>query len=82
VKGKVVIPISYTSIDRLTKELFLVSNGAQFGVFTNKGEMVIPLDYQQIRVIDKDLLVLINSNEVHYLYVPEKRIIQSSVKGE
>ena len=82
VKGKVIIPVSYTSIDRLTKELFLVSNGAQFGVFTTKGEMIVPLEYQQIRVIDKDLLVLINSNEVHYLYVPEKRIIQSTIKGE
>ncbi len=82
VKGKVVIPISYTSIDRITKDFFLVSNGAQFGVFTSKGELVVPLEYQQIRVIDKDLLVLINSNEVHYLYVPEKRIIQSTIKGE
>ena len=81
-KGKILIPIAYTSINRLTKDLFLVSNGAQFGVFSMKGEMYVPLEYQQIRVIDKDFLVLINSNEVQYLYIPEKRIIQSKIAGE
>jgi hypothetical protein len=75
-KGKVLIPLSFTSVDRISKELYLVSNGGKYGVYSNTGEMIVPLNYQQIRVYDKDFLVLTNQNELHYLYLPEKRIIQ------
>ena len=75
-KGKVVIPLSFTSVDRISKEFYLVSIGSKYGVYSNTGEMIVPLNYQQIRVSDKDFLVLTNQNELHYLYLPEKRIIQ------
>jgi hypothetical protein len=54
----------------------LVSVGAKYGVYSSSGEVIVPLNYQQIRVMDKEILVLTNQNELHYLYLPEKRIIQ------
>jgi sporulation protein YlmC with PRC-barrel domain len=59
-----------------------VSNGSRYGIYTAKGEQIVPVNYQQIRAIDKDFLVLTNPNEVHYLYLPEKRIIQPILRGE
>lgn len=75
-KGKIIIPLSYTSVYRLNDELFMVSNGSRLGVYSTKGEMLIPAEYQQIMQVDKDLLLLTNNSEVHYLYLPEKRIIE------
>lgn len=81
-KKNEIIPLVFTSVDRLTKDLFLVSNGAKYGVYSSKGEQLVPLDYQQIRLIDKDFLLMTSHNEVHYLYLPEKRIIQPNKAGE
>lgn len=81
-KRKEIIPLNFTSIDRLTKDMFLVSNGSKYGVYSTKGEQLVPLNYQQIRLIEKDFLLLTSHNEVHYLYLPEKRIIQPIKAGE
>jgi len=81
-KGNSIIPISFASIERLTKDLFIVSNGSKDGIYSSKGEILVPLNYQQIRMIDKDLFLLTSNNEVHYLYLPEKRIIQPIMAGE
>lgn len=81
-KGTAIIPITFTSIDRIAKDIIVVSTGSKFGVYNNKGELLVPVEYQQIRLLDKDFLLLLNNNEVHYLYLPEKRIIQPLLKGE
>ena len=81
-KGNDIIPISFASIERLTKDLFIVSNGSKDGIYSSKGEILVPLNYQQVRMIDKDLFLLTSNNEVHYLYLPEKRIIQPKITGE
>jgi hypothetical protein len=81
-KGNEIIPITYTSVSRLAKDLFLVSNGSHFGILNFKGEIVVPLNYQQIRVLDRDFVLLINNNEVHYLSLSDKKIIQPTCNGE
>lgn len=81
-KKEIVIPIEYTSVSKLTKDLFLVSNGSKFGVISEKGEILVPLSYQQIMLIDNEFLLLTNNNELHYLYLPEKRIIKPLIEDE
>jgi len=81
-KGNEIIPITYTSVTRLTKDLFLVSNGSHFGIISSKGEQVVPVSYQQIRVLDKDFVLLMNNNELHYLKLSDKKIIQPNLSGE
>lgn len=81
-KGNEIIPITYTSVSRLTKDLFMVSNGSHFGILSAKGEQVVPVSYQQIRVLDKDFVLLMNNNEVHYLSLTDKKIIQPNLSGE
>jgi hypothetical protein len=46
------------------------------GVLTSKGDTVLAVVYEDIRLMDKEFLVMTINQEVQYLYLPEKRIIQ------
>lgn len=81
-KGQIIIPLSYTSVNKFSDELFLVSNGSKYGLYSDKGEFLVPIYYQQIRFVDKDLILLSNQNEVHYLYLPERKLIKPVQIGE
>lgn len=81
-KKELIVPIEFTTVSRLAKDLFIVSNGSKFGVYSSKGEILVPLSYQQIMLTDKDFLLLTNNNELHYLYLPEKRIIKPLISNE
>jgi hypothetical protein len=81
-KGKFIIPLKFTTVYRLSEQLFLVSNGSRQGVYSNKGIELVPMNYQQIQLVGKDLLVLTNANELHYLYLPENRIIKPTKKSD
>ena len=81
-KGKSIIPIEFSAVYRLSEQLFLVSNGSRQGVYSNKGIELVPMNYQQIQLVGKDLLVLTNANELHYLYLPENRIIKPTKKSD
>ena len=81
-KGKSIIPIEFTAVYRLSEQLFLVSNGSRQGIYSNKGIELVPMNYQQIQLVGKDLLVLTNANELHYLYLPENRIIKPTKKSD
>lgn len=75
-KGNFVIPCSFTSVNRLGDDMYLVSNGSKFGVYNKKGKLLIPVEYQQIRMHNDSFLVLTNSDDLHYFYLKEQRIIQ------
>jgi hypothetical protein len=81
-KKEIIIPIEFTSVSKLSKDLFIVSNGSKFGVYSSTGEVLVPIGYQQIMLIDSDFLLLTNTNELHYLYLPEKRIIKPLIEDE
>lgn len=75
-KGQVVIPLQHTEVKRLDKTHYLVSIGAKYGVYSDKGALLVPLEYGQIRKIQDDFLLLSKGDEVHYLYLPENRLIK------
>ncbi len=75
-KNQVVVPFNFTSIDHISDSLLLVSSGSKFGIYDIAGKLLVPVNYQQIRILDKDLLILNLSSEIHYFYIPERRIIK------
>ena len=75
-KGNFLIPMNFKAISRLNKELLLVYDGTKYGVLTSKGDTVLAVVYEDIRLMDKEFLVMTINQEVQYLYLPEKRIIQ------
>ena len=68
--------MNFKAISRLNKELLLVYDGTKYGVLTSKGDTVLAVVYEDIRLMDKEFLVMTINQEVQYLYLPEKRIIQ------
>jgi DNA-binding transcriptional regulator/RsmH inhibitor MraZ len=81
-KGKIIVPFSFVSINRLGENFYLVSSGSKFGLFDNKGKMIVPMEYQQIRMLDNDFLILTTSTEIDYFYIPEGRVIKRKEVNE
>jgi hypothetical protein len=75
-KGAVVIPLQHTEVKRLDAKHYLVSIGAKYGMYSDVGQLIVPLEYGQIRKIQDDLYLLTKGGDVHYLYVPENKLIQ------
>jgi hypothetical protein len=75
-KGVELIPASFQSVVRFGKNLLQVTFGDRTGLYTAKGETLAAVSYIDIRQIDNDLIALKRGNELHYLYLPEKRIIK------
>src|SRR3989338_440127 len=79
-KGQVVIPLEHTEVKRLDKGHYLVSRGSKYGVYSDKGELLVPMEYGQIRKVQGDFLLLSKGAEMHYLYLPENRLIQPKIQ--
>lgn len=75
VKGEWIIPNKFSNIERLENGYYLTSNGAFLGVYSPKGKELVPNKYQQVRILDDEFILLSNPGEIHYLYLPEGRII-------
>lgn len=75
-KGEWVIPNKFSNIERLENGYYLTSNGANLGVYSPKGKELVPNKYQQIRILDDEFMLLSNPGEIHYLYLPEGRIVK------
>lgn len=80
--GKVTVPFCFNEIQRLDKDRVIVTEGNDHGVYTVKGEEIVPTEYQQIRTLNKDFLILTKASEVHYLYLPENKIIKPKLENE
>jgi len=78
-KGKVLLPIEFVSVNRLSKDWWVVSNGSRSGLWNDKEGFLFTPTYQQIRLIDAQHIVLMNPGSIEYLYLPEKRIIKVKV---
>jgi DNA-binding transcriptional regulator/RsmH inhibitor MraZ len=78
-KGKVLIPIEYVSINRLSRDWWVVSNGSRSGLWNDKEGFLFAPTYQQIRLIDAQHIVFMNPDSIEYLYLPEKRVIKVKV---
>jgi hypothetical protein len=81
-QGKVILEPVYSDIKRLDSQRLMVSLGPKHGVYSVKGEELVPVIYQQIRFFNKDFLILTDQGEVHYLYLPENRIISPKIANE
>lgn len=75
-KGEWIIPNKFSNIERLDNGYYLTSDGAKLGIYSAKGKELVPNRYQQIRILDADFMLLSNPGEIHYLYLPEGRIVQ------
>lgn len=77
-----VIPLEFTSIHRIDKEHVIVSLKNLQGVYTVYGDKIVPIEYQQIHLVNKEFLLLTKGEEVHYLYLPQNRIIKPKIGNE
>lgn len=78
-KGDFIIPNKYSNIERLENGYYLTSDGAKLGVYSPKGKELVPTKYQQIRILDDEFMLLSSPGEIHYLYLPEGRIIKPQI---
>jgi hypothetical protein len=74
-KGDFIIPNKFSNIERLENGYYLTSDGAKLGVYSPKGKELVTTKYQQVRILDEEFMLLSNPGEIHYLYLPEGRII-------
>ena len=81
-KDSLTIPISFTDIKRIDKQLVVVKLNNNHGVYDVTGKLIVPVEYQQIRLLNKEFLILTKASEVHYLYLPENKIIKPKVGDE
>lgn len=81
-QGVVTVPIEFNNINRLDKDRVIVTLKNQQGVYNVNGEKIVPVEYQQIHVVNKDFLILTKSEEVHYLYLPQNKIIKPTTRNE
>ena len=81
-KDSLTIPISFTDIKRIDKQLVVVNLNNNHGVYDVNGKLIVPVEYQQIRLLNKEFLILTKASEVHYLYLPENKIIKPKVGDE
>ena len=81
-KDSITIPIAFTDIKRLDKQLVLVNLNNSHGVYDVTGKIIVPVEYEQIRLLNKEFLILTKASEVHYLYLPENKIIKPKVGDE
>ena len=81
-KGKWIIPAIFTSIKLIADNYYLVSDGANYGLYSLSGEQLLPLEYQQIRLLNKDLLILSKGDQIQYYYLLDHRLIQPTNSNE
>jgi hypothetical protein len=81
-QGILSIPIVFNDISTVDKQRVTVTLGDYQGVYTVKGEVIVPTEYQQIRLLNKDFLILTKADEVHYLYLPQNRILKPKIGNE
>lgn len=79
-QGIVTLPIIFNEINRIDKNRVMVGLKYLHGIYSVTGEVIVPIEYQQIRIIDKDFLILTKQDEVHYLYLPQNKIIKPNPK--
>jgi hypothetical protein len=81
-QGILTIPIIFNDINHIDKNLVTVTLDKNQGVYNVKGEVIVPPEYQQIRLLNKDFLILTKADEVHYLYLPQNRILKPKIGDE
>jgi hypothetical protein len=81
-KGKWIIPAIFTSIKLIADNYYLVSDGANYGLYSLSGEQLLPLEYQQIRLLNKDLLILSKGDQIQYYYLLDHHLIQPTNSNE
>jgi hypothetical protein len=81
-KGMTILEAVFSDIQRIDEQRIIVSLGPKHGVYSIKGEELVPVKYQQIRFFNKEFLILTDQGEVHYLYLPENRIISPKIVNE
>ncbi len=81
-QGVATVPILFNDINRIDKQMVTVNICDLQGVYSVKGEVIVPPEYQQIRLLNKDFLILTKADEVHYLYLPQNRILKPKIGDE
>ena len=75
-KGQTLFPIQFTSLSKLTEQLYVTEKDGLFGIYKMNGQLVVPNEYQQIRKIQPNLLLMSKGNELHYFQLETQTIIQ------
>lgn len=64
--GKVVIPIEFTTINKIDKTHYNVTKGAKNGIYSNTGQQLVPAEYNKIQRVNDDWFALFKGTELHY----------------
>ena len=81
VKGVVVIPNKFQSIDFLSGDCFVVYDGQFYGLYIGS-ELVTGLKFLKIELLYKEFVSLTDGNGISYYDIKAKKIIKSQINVE
>jgi len=81
VKGDIVIPNKFQSIDFLTGDCFTVFDGQFYGLYIGN-ELVTELKYMKIELFNKEFVSLTDGKEIIYYDIKHNKIIKPQVNVE
>jgi len=82
-KGKIIVPVEYSNINRINKEGFIVKNDKKYYFFNYKGKKIIKKPYKYISHKSKGILHLHTDTLTYvYNYIEKKTIKTFSVDSE
>ena len=81
VKGSIVIPTKFQSIDFLTGDCFAVYDGQFYGLYIGN-ELVTELKFVKIELFNKEIVSLTGRKEITYYDIKHNKIIKSQINVE
>jgi hypothetical protein len=73
--GKVVIPIEFTTINKIDKTHYNVTKGAKNGIYSNTGQQLVPAEYNRIQRVNEDWYALFKGTELHYFQLSTNTLV-------
>ena len=73
--GKVVIPIEFTTINKIDKEHYNVTKGAKNGIYSNTGKQLVPAEYNRMQRVNEDWFALFKGTELHYFQLSTNTLV-------
>jgi hypothetical protein len=78
-QGNTIVPFSFSEVESIGNDLFLVKQNEKVGVYKNE-KLIIPVQYDQIGVFDKDFLFLSKEGRLLYYNISNGELIELTDK--
>lgn len=73
--GATTVPFSFSALESIGEDLYLVTQNGKVGVYKNE-KLIVPIDYDQIGMFDKEFLFLSKAGSLTYYNIKEGILVQ------